>query len=173
MNRAWIVGLLSLLYMAASNAASEFVQEAYSHRVNKLLELDKGILQNPIDVKSIGSMARQNQAKATLMFSKPAVYTGLVKRVEVTSAGDADLIIESGDKFDIVVVLFPYQVVSYERKSDGWVASDVGNAMEFASEVNPGDKFYFQCKKAMPLSGRFYLSDCLAFAPKIYRWSSR
>ncbi|OLU35338.1 hypothetical protein [Pseudomonas sp. PA27(2017)] len=146
MNRATIVGLACLAYTAASNGASEFVQEAYSARVSKLLELDKAVLENPIDVKSIGALVRQNQARAVLKFGKPAVYSGIVKSVEVTSSGDADLIVDSGEKAEIVVVLYPYQIISYEQTQEGWVASDVGTAMEFASDLNSGENFIFNVR---------------------------
>ncbi|MFI8581238.1 hypothetical protein [Ectopseudomonas khazarica] len=160
-----LAGALACLWSAIAVSSS---WEVFEQRL-QMIPPDVQGNDDPLDVREILPAFKRNPAKAGLKYGKPTVYEGVVKRVVVSNQSDADLIVDAGNGDEITVVLYPVQPSAWKKDEKGeWKFMELESTMEFAANLEGGERFYLQCRKFVTSFGRHYLSDCLAFPPKAF-----
>lgn len=159
--------VVGLVLSATCQAGNQNDWEIFQQRLISTQEAggDK-LFQSPYDARSLVPEWNSNPARASLKYGKRATYVATVKRVNITNGSDADLIIDAGKGKEITVVLFPMQP-KFSKTSGKWQVSELLSTMEYAAEVDQGDRFVFECKNTVPVLNQLYLNDCIAYPPEV------
>lgn len=155
--RHLICGLLAAGCVTSACAIGPAEMEMLANRIKE----DPGLpgYRDSIDVKSIKPDWLANPARATIKYSKPNAYRGVLKRVAVRNDSDGDLVLDAGNGKEITAILYPYQLHPWTKMPNGkWKPTGAVTTLEYAAAYETGQQFYLECKSAGP----DYMHDCLA-----------
>lgn len=160
-----IVLLSSITSMA--NAAAEIDAGAWSQfntRMHEMLETTGWHFNQAMDTKQITQEWQSNQARAQIKFRKPAIYHGRISKVVVDNRGTY-FIVDQGKSTAVTVLLDTFQVWPWKTGIKPEIGG-IQSAIEFASNFDTNQEFYFQCRRVEFGLG-IYLTNCLAFPPAV------
>lgn len=156
--RRLICGLLVAGVVTSASALGQAELEMLANRLDEDREMP--VYRDSIDVRTIKPEWLANPARATIKYSKPNAYRGVLKRVSVRNDSDGDLVLDAGNGKEITVILYPYQLHPWKRGVDGkWEPTGAVTTLEYAAVHEPGQEFYLGCKSVVP----DYMLDCMAY----------
>ncbi|MNY01660.1 hypothetical protein D3C86_1342010 [compost metagenome] len=159
-----IVLLSSISSMASAAELDSGAWSQFNTRMHEMLDTTGWRFGGAMDTKQITQEWQSNQARAQIKFSKPGIYHGRISKVVVDSRGTY-FIIDQGKSTAVTVLLDNYQVWPWKVGSKPEIGG-IQSAIEFASNFDANQEFYFQCRRVEFGLG-IYLTNCLAFPPVV------
>lgn len=159
-----IVLLSSITSMANAAEIDAGSWSQFNTRMHEMLDTTGWHFNHAMDTKQITQEWQTNQARAQIKFSKPAIYHGRISKVVVGNRGTY-FIVDQGKSTAVTVLLDTYQVWPWKTASKPEIGG-IQSAMEFASNFDANQEFYFQCRRVEFGLG-IYLTNCLAFPPAV------
>lgn len=159
-----IILLSSITSMANAAEIDIGAWSQFNTRMHEMLDTTGWHFNQAMDTKQITQEWQSNQARAQIKFSRPGVYHGRISKVVVDGRGTY-FIVDKGKSTAVTVLLENYQVWPWKTGSKPEIGG-IQTAMEFASNFDANQEFYFQCRRVEFGLGT-YLTNCLAFPPAV------
>ncbi len=159
-----IVLLSSITSMANAAEIDSAAWGQFNTRMHEMLDTTGWHFNKAMDTKQITQEWQSNQARAQIKFSNPGIYHGRISKVVVDNRGTY-FIVDQGQSTAVTVLLENYQVWPWKTGSKPEIGG-IQSAMEFASNFDANQEFYFQCRRVEFGLGT-YLTNCLAFPPAV------
>ncbi|MFS1290231.1 hypothetical protein ACLRDI_21180 [Pseudomonas piscis] len=157
-----VSALLAISFGASASQPNSYaINTMYNSRVEEMMESTGMDFKGAIDAANLKRDWDANQARAQLKYSKPNMYVGRVDKI-LFNNGNADFVLNLGKKTQVIVTLAPYQGWPWVESKGKWSIGGVQTNLEFAANINVGDRMYFQCRR-VEYVGQVYLVNCLAF----------
>lgn len=159
-----IILLSSITSMANAAEIDIGAWSQFNTRMHEMLDTTGWHFNQAMDTKQITQEWQSNQARAQIKFSRPGVYHGRISKVVVDGHGTY-FIVDQGKSTAVTVLLENYQVWPWKTGSKPEIGG-IQTAMEFASNFDANQEFYFQCRRVEFGLGT-YLTNCLVFPPAV------
>jgi colicin import membrane protein len=155
-----IILLSSITSMANAAEIDSGAWSQFNTRMHEMLDTTGWHFNQAMDTKQIAQEWQSNQARAQIKFSNPGIYHGRISKVVVDNRGTY-FIVDQGKSTAVTVHLENYQVWPWKTEKKPEIGG-IQSAMEFASNFDANQEFYFQCRRVEFGLG-IYLANCLAF----------
>jgi colicin import membrane protein len=160
--RHLICGLLVAGFASSAVAIGQAEMEMLVNRVKE--DPDVPGYRDSIDVRKVKPEWLANPARATIKYSRPNSYRGVLKRVTVRNDSDGDLVLDAGNGKEITAILYPYQFHAWKKMPNGkWAPTSAVTTLEYAAAYEMGQEFYMECKYVVP----DYMHDCIVMPAEV------